>query len=136
MMWGIAKDISAEDCNEELKVPLEKVDGGKVFQIDYVCVSGHVRKTGKPFLHTAAEAVNCKRFWRSDHFRVLLKPVPLMKYKVCSNRRKNGAWKCESEGSRKLFCNDVMTAMKFDLMVVHVQWVSTMMVSLVNWSVL
>ena len=61
MMWGIAKDISAEACNEELKVPLEEVDGGKVVQIDYVCVSGHDRKTGKPLVHAAAEAVNGKR---------------------------------------------------------------------------
>ena len=113
MMWGTAKDISAWDCNEEPNVPLEQADRGQLFQIDYVCVSGHDRKTGKNLVH-AAEAVNGKRFWRSDNFPVLLKPVPSMNYKYCSTCNTNGGWKWESESSRRLFCNDVMTAVIFD----------------------
>ena len=84
MMWGTTKDISAWDCNDEPTVPLEEVDRGKLFQIDSVCVSGHDMKTGKNLVHAAAEAVNGKRFWRSDHFPIFLKPVPLMKYRVRS----------------------------------------------------
>ena len=45
---------------------------------------------------------------------MLRKPMPLINYKCCNKRNKNGGWKWESEISRKLFCNDVMTAMNFD----------------------
>ena len=82
MMRGSAKDISAWDCNEDPKCPLELVGSGNVFQIDSVRVSVlHDMKTGKHIVH-AAEAVNCQRVWRSDHFRVLVKPIELQKYKL------------------------------------------------------
>ena len=70
-------------------------------------------KTGKTLVY-AAEAVKSKRCWRSDHFLVFLKPISLCKYRCGSKRDTNGGWKWEGQNSKKLFCNEVMTAMNFD----------------------